>query len=140
MKTNKKPSAKKPKRNADGGLYTIKGVTLQTDGRTSLWSRERRDVKIMDVELRYLEEDDPKHLYLYGELAVYFTKKSWNVEKHGLIYTDDKFEREVRKAFFAAGMPLSAARDISYSEQGAQGHDYVSFDVGKKFIKAYLGR
>ncbi len=87
-------------------------ATLATDG-TSIWSnREAAKVRCYRLDLVRYEVDR------YGELRVFFTKRTWDVEKHGLIYTDRGFERELRKYLAGIGLP---ARRVAYSEQGMQG-------------------
>ena len=103
--------------------------TLNTNG-GGYWSREARAVKTLRITVDYISDEQD-----FGELRVYFDTKTWNVKKHGLIYTDRQFERELREQLDLVGFP---GKDVSYSEQGMQGVDYVSCDVGKKFVKAWL--
>ena len=51
-----------------------------------------------------------------------------------MIYTDTQFKRELREFLTAHGLP---GADVEYSEQGMQGDDYVSRDIGKKFLRAW---
>jgi len=99
---------------------------LRTNG-SSLWSGEQRNVHCRTIELI-------KHSDDFGELRVFFLKKTWNPVKHGLIYTDDLFERQLRDALGKRGYDSS---DVSYSEQGMQGNNYVSFDVDEDFISSW---
>lgn len=109
-------------------------AVLATDG-GGFWTDLVRDVKIMGLDLDYLDNwDDPTRAATFGELRVYFTKKSWVPEKHGLIYTDALFLKGLRKALTKVGYE---GRDVYYSEQGMQGENYVSLDVGKTFIKSW---
>ena len=103
--------------------------TLNTAG-DGLWSHEKRAVKTLRLALGYISDEED-----FGELRIQFDKRTWNVKKHGLIYTDRQFERELREQLDLIGFP---GKDVSYSEQGMQGEDYVSCDVGKKFLKAWL--
>ena len=103
-------------------------TTLNTDG-CGYWSEVAKPVKIVGINLPYVNEDED-----YGELVVMFDKKSWNVKKDGLIYTDRLFEEELKAFLTTIGL---AGEDITYSEQGMQGDDYVSFDVGEAFIQSY---
>lgn len=119
-------------------MKTLKtpGLILNTNG-SGLWSPLARKVQITKMDLGdYLQEayDSDKLIIEFGELRVFFTRKSWDIEKHGLIYTDEKFLRELRKYLNSEGLP---GRDVDYSEQGMQGDNYVSLDVGKKFLKAW---
>jgi len=109
-------------------------ATLHTDG-NGLWSGKNKMVQIHKLELGYTCTDLGHE---FGELRVYFTKKSWNPEKDGLIYTDPKFMTELRKALVDAGFTKAAAKDVSYSEQGMQGDDYVSCDVTKPFLNSWF--
>jgi hypothetical protein len=51
-----------------------------------------------------------------------------------LIYTDRTFERELREFLDSQGL---VGKDVSYSEQGMQGDDYVSCDIGKPFLDSW---
>ena len=104
-------------------------VILNTDG-CGYWSEVAKPVKIVGINLPYVNEDED-----YGELLVMFDKKSWNVKKDGLIYTDRQFEEELKAFLTSIGLE---GEDITYSEQGMQGDDYVSFDVGEAFIQSYV--
>lgn len=104
-------------------------ATLETSGR-GLWSSEARKVRITAVGLGYV--DDAGN---FGELRVFFNSKDWNTEKHGLIYTDPKFIAGLRKHLTSMG--LRNVNDVDYSEQGMQGDNYVSLDVGKKFLQSW---
>ncbi len=116
---------------------------ISTDG-SGLWSIEERTVHVTGLDLILFEslgspdEDDYLDMHDYGELRVYFDTKTWNVKKDGLIYTDGKFLRGLRLTFASHGISMEDAYCIDYSEQGMQGVDYVSFDVDKPFIQAWL--
>lgn len=105
---------------------------LHTNGK-GLWSEEVRAVITTKIELGYLAGDRK-----FGELRVYFTNDSWNTKKHGLIYTDPLFQRELREALKTSGFSDTAVKQVSYSEQGMQGKDYVSLDVGGTFLNQFL--
>jgi hypothetical protein len=105
-----------------------KPVTLNTDGR-GLWSDCARQVSVTALSLPYVADDND-----FGELRIHFDTDTWNLDEHGLIYTDKQFERELKK--FLNGIGL-AGSDVDYSEQGMQGDDYVSCDVGGKFISSW---
>ena len=107
-------------------------TTIRTDG-TSLWSPcGPTSVRITSLEL-FLYPHEPD----YAELAVGFDGKSWDRTKDGLIYTDRGFEAGLGETLVAQGMPPEIARGARYSEQGMQGDCYVSFDVDRKFVKAF---
>lgn len=101
---------------------------LHTSG-IGYWSNEARAVAVTNIALAY--EDD---VGSFGELRVYFDTSTWDVNEHGLIYTDKGFIRDLRKALAEHDL---AGVDVDYSEQGMQGRDYVSLDVGRDFIRSY---
>jgi len=101
---------------------------INTDG-TGLWSRTAALVRVVGAELSY-ENDEGN----FGELRVYFDRKSWEVRKEGLIYTDRQFLTELREHLNSSRLE---GNDVDYSEQGMQGDDYVSLDVGKDFIDSW---
>lgn len=102
-------------------------ATLHTDGR-GYWTRQIKDVRITRLEVPYISEDED-----FGELRVYFNTGDWDTRKDGLIYTDDKFLCELRLYLDSVGLTTF----VDYSEQGMQGIDYVSCDVGPSFLIAY---
>ncbi len=106
-------------------------VIFNTSG-NGYWSREERAVEITDITLGYISDELD-----FGELRVHFNTDSWDVEKHGLIYTDKRFKQELRAFLDSQGLPGS---DVEYSEQGMQGDDYVSLDIGKKFLRAWAAK
>jgi hypothetical protein len=106
-------------------------ATLHTSG-NGWWSTERKAVDIVNINIGYLSEEQD-----FGELRVYFDTKTWDVKSDGLIYTDSQFEEELQALLQTAGFTAKEAADVSYSEQGMQGDDYVSLDFGELFAKAY---
>jgi len=101
--------------------------TLNTDG-TGYWSNVKESVPVTGLELAY-ENDESD----FGELRVYFDTTVWDVDTKGLIYTDRQFLIELVSLLSGVGLET----DVSYSEQGMQGDNYVSCDVGPDFIKSY---
>ena len=92
------------------------------------WSNVAKPVQITDMRLAYVNDERD-----FGELRVYFNTKFWDVNTDGLIYTDSNFIEELRD--FLITHELSD--DVDYSEQGMQGDNYVSLDVGEGFIKLW---
>jgi hypothetical protein len=108
-------------------------ATLNTSG-DGFWSIEKRAVTATKLELLILElDDDDQDEEPFGELRVFFDTKTWDPDKYGLIYTDHQFLRDLRDAFRREGL----SPDVDYSEQGMQGDDYVSLDVGGEFIDSF---
>lgn len=101
---------------------------LLTDGR-GLWSNVAMNVQINELSLNYINDDES-----FGELCVYFNSTNWDITDNGLIYTDPLFLKLLRKLLINLGFK---GKDVTYSEQGMQGYDYVSFDCGKKFLKSW---
>ena len=116
-------------------------IEVNTNGK-GLWSEEARLVIINRIDigyssLKYYPEDE-----FNGELRAYFdpfgfTRGSWNVPGFGLIYTDKLWMREFKKGLRAAGFSIKAVQNVSYSEQGMQGDDYVSMDIGPAFYASW---
>lgn len=104
---------------------------LHTDG-TGYWSDIAQTVKTTKLTVPYIDDEDS-----FGELRIYFDTKTWNCNEHGLIYTDRLFLQELRAALIAAGISSDAAEDVDYSEQGMQGDNFVSCDVGEYFLKEW---
>ena len=108
-------------------MYTF----LQTAG-DGYWSNKKTTVLVEYIALNYCDDEDS-----FGELCVKFNTHDWDVETDGLIYTDSLFMQQLKEALMQNGFSKAAANDISYSEQGMQGNNYVSCDVGSEFISAF---
>ena len=102
-------------------------VVFTTSG-DGYWSRAIKNVRIVDMRLGYVADDKE-----FGELCVYFNTEDWDVSKDGLIYTDSGFYTDLQAFIKLHGLVV----DLCYSEQGMQGNDYVSLDVGKDFIASW---
>ena len=98
-----------------------------------LWSGVSKRVSITGLDVQYINRE-----HTFGELRVYFDRRTWITERHGLIYTDKGFLKEFRASLMAAGFSEAAAKDVTYSEQGMQRDEYVSCDVGEKFLNQWL--
>jgi len=99
---------------------------LSTNGR-GYWSNKTKTVTVTGLDLAYVNDEGD-----FGELRVYFDTDTWDVDADGLIYTDQQFISDL-KTMLAGNL----GTDISYSEQGMQGVNYVSFDVGANFIQSF---
>jgi hypothetical protein len=71
-----------------------------------------------------------------GELQVFFTKRDWDIDKYGLVYTDPSWIKEFRAGLISHGFLAKELKELDYSEQGMQGKNYISLDVGPDFIFA----
>ena len=103
-------------------------TTLHTNG-MGYWSCTATAVDVTKLDLQYISNDKD-----FGELCVYFNTNDWDTGVDGLIYTDKLFLQELRAYLQTIGFSESEANDVSYSEQGMQGDEYVSCDVGADFI------
>jgi len=113
-------------------LYKIKG-TARTNG-CGLWSTERRTVVLRGLTVSHIDSELD-----YMCFEAFFTIKSWDINKHGLIYTDKKWLNEFKNLMvLELGISPQCANDIDYTEQGMQGDNYVSLCVGRKSKKELL--
>jgi len=115
-------------------------IKLRTDG-SGLWSNKTAAVGITKIEVRNIAEEIRKEEGVnawddedFGEMRVFFDPADWNVASDGLIYTDEQFESELQEALSSLGYSVD---DVGYSEQGMQGVDYVSLDIGPKFLESW---
>jgi hypothetical protein len=105
-------------------------VVFNTSG-DGYWSNVAKAVEIVDMQLGYVSDELD-----FGELRVYFNTDTWNVNTDGLIYTDKQFKIDLMQFIEAHGLVV----DLCYSEQGMQGDDYVSLDVGKDFLDSWAAK
>lgn len=99
---------------------------------SGLWSDVKKAVRILNIELNYISTNET-----HGELIAIFDTKSWNERSDGLIYTDRLWMKEFKENLLKLGFIQEAVNNIDYSENGMQGDDYVSMDVGEKFLKEW---
>jgi hypothetical protein len=95
-----------------------------------LWSNAAKAVTILEVWLSSVNDEGD-----FGELCARFDTKTWNCDADGLIYTDGIWLDEFRALMRSLGFTRAAVNDITYSEQGMQGFNYVSMDVGEDFLR-----
>lgn len=108
-----------------------KQVNWQTHtGGNGYWSSAIKSVQVLRVELADIGEDGD-----FGELRAYFNTGDWDCNEEGLIYTDSVWINEFRALMRSLGFTRNAVNDITYSEQGMQGYDYVSMDVNEDFLR-----
>lgn len=124
--------------NLEGAIKRVDFV-CNTAG-DGLWSEHVAPVRCTKLEITYVASHDDEGEDLtedapptFGELQVEFDD-SWDPSKHGLIYTDRRWELELRENLMRLGFTQLAVDNIGYSEQGMQGEDYVSLDVGMVFL------
>ena len=95
------------------------------------WSNVAKPVEITDMRINYVNDEQD-----FGELCVYFNTDTWNVNTDGLIYTDSQFKIDLMAFVKQHGLVV----DLCYSEQGMQGDDYVSLDVGAGFLASWYAK
>ena len=101
----------------------------RTDGR-GYWSTvARKSIRIDRVAIASVSDDGE-----YGELRAYFDESEWNVESDGLIYSDQAWMKSFRSCMATLGFSVQALAAISYNDQGMQGTEFVSLDVGRDFL------
>ena len=94
------------------------------------WSQVVKTVRVTGVQLAYVSDDHD-----FGELRVYFDTGDWDVYSDGLIYGDMMWKHTFLTCMESHfGFGPDAILDVSYSEQGMQGNNYVSMDVGQNFL------
>lgn len=103
---------------------------VHTGGIDGIWSAAAKAVQVLRVELAYVNDEGD-----FGELRAYFNTSTWDCYEDGLIYTDGIWINEFRALMRSLGFTRNAVNDICYSEQGMQGTDFVSMDVGEEFMR-----
>ena len=101
----------------------------RTNG-TGYWSPKQKFVTINRIELAYVDDEEQ-----FGELRAYFDPAEWDINNDGLIYSDMGWKRSFLTCLESMGFSTDAILHVSYSEQGMQGGNYVSMDVGSDFIQ-----
>ena len=62
--------------------------------------------------------------------------EGWKAEIHGLIYTDETFEKEIQRLLGEFNVP----NEVYYTEQGMQGDNFVSMSAGGKFFDWFVSQ
>jgi len=109
-------------------------ATCNTAG-DGYWSDKSKGVDVTEARLGYLNDESD-----FAELRVYFDTRCWDVNTDGLVYTDRQWIRDFRAVLERAGFTKEAVGDADYSEQGMQGDNYVSLDVGSKFLTEWFDK
>ena len=107
-----------------------------TDGK-GFWSlrkvstRNNKGIPIINMDVTISSDNESQ----WGSLRVFFDSKIWVVTRDGLIYTDKRWLKDLRKYLRTQGFSQRATNHVWYSEQGRQGRNYVDLDIGEKFIE-----
>jgi hypothetical protein len=110
---------------------------LNTNGK-GLWSRVATTVRVTELDVSTWEDEGETPDC--GELRVKFDLNTWDPRRVGLIYTDRLFESQLKVELQKLGFSIAAIDQVSYSEQGMQGADYVSLDCGPVFITEFRAK
>ena len=105
-------------------------IICNTDGK-GYWSDETRAVRVNKVVVSIHRAEVNLYQYypvLYVNVDAYFTKRSWDIQKHGLIYTDRLWLKDFNRQMNAIN-PLLFGSGINYTEQGMQEPEYVSLQM-----------
>ena len=108
--------------------------TVKTSG-DGCWSNRKADVIVSKIEWQTHSYDEDIGGGTETDVFIYFSPKSWNVNKHGLIYTDKSFIKSLKELLVSLAkngdLPQDLPwEDIGYSEQGMQGRNYVHTVLG----------
>lgn len=99
-------------------------------GKRGLWAGEEQPEHVTGRLVfrmqSYTESNGTLDRWVHARF--YFDSKLWDVDKHGLIYTDETFIDALHARLRVHGWQ-QPERCIHYSESGMQGDDYVDFDV-----------
>lgn len=110
--------------------YSRKLPAIVMTGGDGYWTKIAKQVVIRGVVITHVdisdevgEDDDGGCEYNY--VQVYFDSTKWNIENDGLIYTDRTFMKNLLETMKFLGF---SKENLSYSEHGMQGRDYIHFD------------
>jgi len=106
-------------------------VTLHTDN-SGYYNTVAKAVQVTALTVPYISEEGD-----FGELRVHFNTDSWRPDRDGLIYTNRTFESEMQAWLTSIGL---SGEDAGYSEQGMQGDNFVSCDVGEMFLASWKAK
>ena len=106
-------------------VKTINDVTATVDRDTGLWYERKDQPTVLTGKIGFQKSIDPE--CFGGSLKFHLNKDEWNVETEGLVYTDDRFEQDVKNVLKDNG--FENCYDLTYSEAGMQCNDYVDFDI-----------
>ena len=106
-------------------------VILHTDG-SGYWTTEQKPVFVTEFTVPYINDE-----HSFGELRVHFNTSSWRSDRDGLIYSDMRFLKGLQEHLASLGL---AGKDVSYSEHGMQGRNYVSCDAGADFLASWKAK
>ncbi|APC25816.1 hypothetical protein BST79_gp303 [Only Syngen Nebraska virus 5] len=114
----------------NGRNITIPVNKLIMVGNDGLWNRASKEVFVTKIMMFVgTTIDDPDDEPYSSDLQIFFKTSTWDIKKHGLIYTEKNFMEEIKSFMLESGVPEDVVSDVQYSEQGMQGTNYVSCDA-----------
>lgn len=110
-------------------------INAHTSG-NGYWSDDIELITVIELKSEYISDEKD-----FMSLDAYFMTDNWKVCQRGLIYTDPLWLTEFREGLRTLyHFSEKAVASISYSEQGAQGDDYVNLDCGEAFVAEWIER
>ena len=109
-------------------LFVQRELIATTDGK-GFWSNKKADISIRKLEIEPCQDQ----LCTLEEIfvRVFWDPEYWNIEKDGLIYTDEGFRDSLSKKlcelYPGSGIDWS---NLHYTEQGMQGKNFVHMIIG----------
>ena len=105
-------------------------IVASTNGK-GLWSEDVRTTHVKRIEfiLQWAGNLYSNAEYcLEFEVRGYFTRRDWDTQRYGLIYTDTGWIKEFREKFnrLKCVRGIVAPMSVDYTEQGMQGDNFVS--------------
>jgi len=114
----------------NGRNITIPVNKIMNVGNKGLWNRASKAVFVTKIMMFVgTTIDDPDDDPYSSDLRIFFKTSTWNIKKHGLIYTEKNFLEEIKSFMLESGIPGDIVDDVCYSEQGMQGTNFVSCDA-----------
>ena len=95
---------------------------IQTGG-DGLWSTRSTIVEVTNITIKWEGSSQV-------EINASFDPNTWDVERDGLIYTDNMFLEGIRRKISDL---CGNNTIIDYTEQGMQGEDYVSLECNDRY-------
>lgn len=103
-------------------------IEANTNG-DGLWTNFVGPTKIVEIVLDSVLTIDSRR---FGHLHAIL--EGWDYDKNNIVYTDPLWISEFNAAIVSLG-----GTEVSYSESGMQGKDFVDFDIDEEFLNSPLG-
>jgi len=118
-------------KNSEYNFYIFKFPSFKAAAATygnGLWSDRQKTIKHNRADINFFNDNSLVKEFESGkfkalnfaELRVYFTKKDWDTNQHGIIYTDKNWIKDIKSHFKHLGYSAKSIKEIEYSEAGAR--------------------